>query len=93
MIVLLLFRVDDLKISLLLGGREHGSSSPAHPIHARHLSVRKNAESLRLPPFKKGGQGGFLNARVNSTARKIPLNPPFSKGEANGLDAFAKSDR
>jgi hypothetical protein len=32
-----------------------------------------------FPPLKKGGQGGF-----GVIVLKIPLDPPFSKGEARG---------
>jgi hypothetical protein len=37
---------------------------------------------LPLPPFGKGGYGGFALA-LASGQEQIPLDPPFSKGEAN----------
>ncbi len=42
----------------------------------------------RNPPFEKGGQGGFISRlqkcfylKDRALTEKIPLNPPFSKGE------------
>jgi len=40
------------------------------------------------PPFYKGGQGGFYNSRL-----KIPLNPPFSKGDFKPLSRRARLTR
>ncbi len=37
--------------------------------------------STLFPPLKKGGQGGFNPAAIDAPP-KIPLNPPFPKGEA-----------
>ena len=34
------------------------------------------------PPFLKGGKGGFYNRL------KIPLNPPFSKGDFLLIEVF-----
>jgi len=39
-------------------------------------------KSLISPPFIKGGEGGFYNNRL-----KIPLNPPFAKGDFKTLRA------
>ncbi|OQW91455.1 MAG: hypothetical protein BWK79_16830, partial [Beggiatoa sp. IS2] len=49
-----------------------------------HYLHRLNAIKLRIPPFEKGGQGGF-----KSLKDKIPLSPPFSKGEAKSLNLMA----
>ena len=39
-----------------------------------------------LPPFEKGGQGGF----VVGMNMKIPLGPPFSKGEVKQCNAHLR---
>ena len=36
--------------------------------------------SVLFPPFEKGGKGGFSRTE-NTHPHKIPLNPPFAKGE------------
>jgi very-short-patch-repair endonuclease len=35
-----------------------------------------------LPPFGKGGSGGICGGRTLDMRAQIPLDPPFSKGEA-----------
>ena len=37
---------------------------------------------VSAPPFAKGGQGGISGTEKSQPESKIPLNPPFSKGEA-----------
>jgi hypothetical protein len=44
------------------------------------LSVTEFMFSLPSP-FVKKGQGGFRGACAGDRAIKIPLNPPFAKGE------------
>ena len=39
------------------------------------------AEYKTVPPFEKGGLGGISQGRSNWPILKIPLSPPFSKGE------------
>ncbi len=40
---------------------------------------RGKHKSKGFPPFEKGGQGGFRRL----STRKIPLDPPFPKGEVS----------
>ncbi len=40
---------------------------------------------LKFPPFSKGGLGGIYNHP------EIPLNPPFSKGDFEGLGIIKRS--
>jgi hypothetical protein len=45
-----------------------------------------------IPPFEKEGARGDLQRRNALQGRKIPLNPPFSKGEAITAGIFRQSD-
>ena len=55
-----------------------------------HASVRQpvledctTERRLCLAPFEKGGYGGFaFDLDLEQQQEQIPLNPPFSKGEA-----------
>ena len=63
------FRVMDTYVQWL-------ESTPSPP-NAVELSRKAS-----VPPFAKGGLGGILETKHSREASKIPLNPPFSKGEA-----------
>ena len=45
-------------------------------------SIVKLNTQVSVPPFEKGGLGGILRAEDSPPETKIPLNPPFPKGEA-----------
>ena len=55
---------------------------------ARRTSVNAQ-EVLGLPPFIKGGQGGF-NAGTKSVDPEIPLDPPLPKGEESQLPGHSR---
>ena len=44
--------------------------------------METEAGTDNVPPFGKGGLGGISGSSPMQEAEKIPLNPPFSKGEA-----------
>ena len=45
-----------------------------------------HAARRAFAPFEKGGHGGFAVAVTGKEQKQIPLNPPFSKGEALVLE-------
>jgi ATP-dependent Lhr-like helicase len=49
-------------------------------------------EGERHPPFEKGGQGGICGASNSDAAAQIPLDPPFSKGEASPATAWLMAE-
>ena len=44
-------------------------------VATRYL-IRSNSQPEGLPPFVKGGEGGFWTG-----SNQLPLNPPLSKGD------------
>jgi hypothetical protein len=46
--------------------------------------------SSALPPLAKGGRG-IYDSRAQGKRHKIPLNPPFAKGEGRGAAAWGGS--
>ena len=53
-----------------------------HGPGSRHLEWAK----AQIPPLQKGGKGGF------ESSGKIPLNPPFSKGEVSSKGLTVRLD-
>ena len=65
----------------------------AHSLFLPHLHERgATADRLCFAPFEKGGYGGFA-LDLASSKKQIPLNPPFSKGEAKALPLTAEAFR
>ncbi|MGH8600041.1 MAG: hypothetical protein ACRET1_05215 [Burkholderiales bacterium] len=60
------------------------SKSPSIPLFQRG---KYRGFCLFSPPFVKGGQGGFYGDCAGDQPFEIPLNPPFSKGEALSVEA------
>ncbi|MFZ4703483.1 MAG: hypothetical protein ACOYMG_25860, partial [Candidatus Methylumidiphilus sp.] len=54
--------------------------------------TEKSDEIIHFPPFDKGGLGGISGNSVTQQVFKIPLNPPFSKGEAVNSNASNDSN-
>jgi hypothetical protein len=52
------------------------------PVHEQVAT----AHGRCFAPFEKGGYGGFaFDLELQQEQEQIPLNPPFSKGEAGAL--------
>ena len=77
---------------------EHSAASPHKKSREGGFRLLGDSASLcsGFAPFEKGGYGGFalaLASRSNSQKQKqIPLNPPFSKGDAraHSLDHWSE---
>jgi hypothetical protein len=62
----------------------------AHSLFLLHVHKQGAATScLCFAPFEKGGYGGFA-FDLKQKQEQIPLNPPFSKGEAKALPLAAE---
>ncbi|MDF1579925.1 MAG: cobyrinate a,c-diamide synthase [Desulfuromonadales bacterium] len=60
----------------LITAEDGGNGADFYERLADWVEAHVDVDALHLPPFKKGGQGGFAANGV------IPLNPPLAKGEA-----------
>ncbi|MDD4882748.1 MAG: 5-oxoprolinase/urea amidolyase family protein, partial [Gallionellaceae bacterium] len=49
------------------------------------LHIVPTNDGLDVPPFPKGGQGGFSNVRTSATTSEIPPSPPLTKGGDTAL--------
>src|SRR3990172_7968432 len=57
--------------------------------HASPCSSPKSLSVNRIPPFLKGGEGGFFQG----VPKQIPLFPPFSKGDSQTIDYLRISSK
>jgi primosomal protein N' (replication factor Y) (superfamily II helicase) len=54
--------------------------------HADAPMAFLHAARRAFAPFEKGGHGGFAFAAALQAQKQIPLDPPFSKGEASSIE-------
>jgi hypothetical protein len=47
-----------------------------------HTAADLSLSVNNIPPFVKGGEGGFSQG----VPKQIPLNPPFSKGDLEAIN-------
>ncbi|MFZ4699375.1 MAG: tetratricopeptide repeat protein [Candidatus Methylumidiphilus sp.] len=83
-----------LRIAVAIGEQPKSASNTTEstppPIKGRLGG--NDVEISNVPPFIKGGLGGISGNMIERQAFKIPLNPPFSKGEAVNSTALPLAD-